>query len=102
MADGIKDKVAILGMGCSKFGERWESGAEDLAAEALVETVAALAARTVARGERVALVTNDVPVDPGSGQGQLERIHEALARARFRPDAPELKAPATAFHVSVQ
>ena len=37
MADGIKDKVAILGMGCSRFGERWESGAEDLAAEALVE-----------------------------------------------------------------
>ena len=32
MADGIKDKVAILGMGCSRFGERWESGAEDLAA----------------------------------------------------------------------
>ena len=26
MATGIKDKVAILGMGCSKFGERWESG----------------------------------------------------------------------------
>jgi acetyl-CoA C-acetyltransferase len=37
MADGIRDKVAILGMGCTKFGERWESGAEDLAVEALVE-----------------------------------------------------------------
>ena len=37
MADGIKDKVAILGMGCTRFGERWESDAEDLAAEALVE-----------------------------------------------------------------
>jgi len=24
-------------MGCAKFGERWESGAEDLAVEALVE-----------------------------------------------------------------
>ena len=24
MATGIKDKVAILGMGCSKFGERWD------------------------------------------------------------------------------
>jgi uncharacterized protein (DUF58 family) len=75
---------------------------EDDAAEALVETVASLAARTVARGERVALVTNDVIVDPGSGQGQLERILEALARARFRADAPELKAPATAYHVSAQ
>ncbi len=37
MADGIKDKVAILGMGCTRFGERWESYGEDLAAEALVE-----------------------------------------------------------------
>lgn len=37
MADGIKDKVAILGMGCSKFGERWEASAEDLAIEAFVE-----------------------------------------------------------------
>ncbi|MCJ7772900.1 MAG: acetyl-CoA acetyltransferase, partial [Desulfobacterales bacterium] len=37
MADGIKDKVAILGMGCTKFGERWESSAEDLAVEAFVE-----------------------------------------------------------------
>ncbi len=37
MAQGIRDKVAILGMGCTKFGERWESSAEDLAVEALVE-----------------------------------------------------------------
>ena len=25
MPKGIKDKVAILGMGCSKFGERWDA-----------------------------------------------------------------------------
>ncbi len=37
MADGIKDKVAILGMGCTKFGERWEESAEDLAVEAFLE-----------------------------------------------------------------
>ena len=37
MATGIKDKVAIIGMGCTRFGERWESYAEDLAAEAFVE-----------------------------------------------------------------
>ena len=30
MATGIKDKVAIIGMGCSKFGERWDMGAEEL------------------------------------------------------------------------
>ncbi len=40
MADGIKDKVAILGMGCSKFGERWNDNAEDLMVEAFVEALA--------------------------------------------------------------
>jgi acetyl-CoA C-acetyltransferase len=40
MAKGIKDKVAILGMGCSKFGERWDSGAEELMVEAFKECLA--------------------------------------------------------------
>ncbi len=39
MATGIKDKVAILGMGCSRFGERWESGAEELMVEAFDEAI---------------------------------------------------------------
>lgn len=39
MATGIKDKVAILGMGCSRFGERWESGAEELIVEAFNEAI---------------------------------------------------------------
>ncbi|MDY7031445.1 MAG: acetyl-CoA acetyltransferase, partial [Thermodesulfobacteriota bacterium] len=37
MATGIRDKVAILGMGCTRFGERWESGAEELMVEAFEE-----------------------------------------------------------------
>jgi acetyl-CoA C-acetyltransferase len=37
MASGIKDKVAILGMGCSNFGERWDCDAEDLMVEAFEE-----------------------------------------------------------------
>ncbi len=37
MATGIRDKVAILGMGCSKFGERWDCDAEDLMVEAFEE-----------------------------------------------------------------
>lgn len=63
------------------------------AAEEAIEIVAALAARTLARGERVALVTNDVVIDPGVGPGQLESILEALARARLRSDAPPLEPP---------
>ena len=39
MATGIKDKVAILGMGCSKFGERWDAGPSDLLLEAFTEAL---------------------------------------------------------------
>ncbi|MCP4687945.1 MAG: acetyl-CoA acetyltransferase [Desulfobacterales bacterium] len=37
MATGIKDKVAIIGMGCTRFGERWDMGAEELMVEAFEE-----------------------------------------------------------------
>jgi acetyl-CoA C-acetyltransferase len=39
MAKGIRDKVAILGMGCSQFGERWDTGTEGLMAEAFDEAL---------------------------------------------------------------
>jgi acetyl-CoA C-acetyltransferase len=39
MAAGIRDKVAVLGMGCSKFGERWDAGPEDLMVEAYLEAM---------------------------------------------------------------
>lgn len=39
MPTGIRDKVAILGMGCSKFGERWDMNADDLMVEAFVEAL---------------------------------------------------------------
>jgi acetyl-CoA C-acetyltransferase len=39
MAQGIRDKVAILGMGCSKFGERWDCGPDDLMVEAYIEAM---------------------------------------------------------------
>ncbi len=37
MAKGIRDKVAIIGMGCARFGERWDAGADDLMREAFDE-----------------------------------------------------------------
>jgi acetyl-CoA C-acetyltransferase len=40
MAKGIKDKVAIIGMGCSRFGERWDCGPEELILEAFKEALA--------------------------------------------------------------
>ncbi|WP_101047884.1 acetyl-CoA acetyltransferase [Macromonas nakdongensis] len=40
MATGIKNKVVILGMGCSQFGERWNASPEDLMVEAYTEAMA--------------------------------------------------------------
>jgi len=39
MATGIKDKVAIIGMGCSRFGERFDAGTHDLMKEAFDEAL---------------------------------------------------------------
>ncbi len=74
-------------------------------AEQVIEIAASLAARSVARGERVGLITNDIVIDPGSGGAQLERIFDALARARVRGDAPAMNAPVAAqqcVHLAVQ
>src|SRR5271163_4232253 len=40
MPRGIRDKVAIIGMGCTRFGERWEADTEQLIVEAYQEAVA--------------------------------------------------------------
>ena len=37
MGEGIKDKVAIIGMGCTKFGENWEQSADDMIINAAYE-----------------------------------------------------------------
>lgn len=34
MAQGIKDRVAIVGMGCTRFGEHWDKSATDLMVDA--------------------------------------------------------------------
>ena len=39
MATGIRDKVAIIGMGCTRFGERWDVGGEELMVEAYTECI---------------------------------------------------------------
>ena len=40
MASGFRDKVAIVGMGCTQFGERWDVGADGLMVEAFAEALA--------------------------------------------------------------
>jgi acetyl-CoA C-acetyltransferase len=39
MSNTIKDKVAIIGMGCTKFGERWDKSAGDLMVDAFKEAI---------------------------------------------------------------
>jgi len=39
MADGIKDKVAIIGMGCTTFGEHFDRSSEELMVEACMEAI---------------------------------------------------------------
>ena len=34
---GIRDRVAVVGMGCTRFGERWDASAGDLMVEAAYE-----------------------------------------------------------------
>ena len=33
-SNGIRDKVAIVGMGCTAFGEHWDRSADDLLVDA--------------------------------------------------------------------
>lgn len=40
MSSGIRDKVAIIGMGCSRFGERYDCNVEALMYEAYAEALA--------------------------------------------------------------
>jgi acetyl-CoA C-acetyltransferase len=39
VATGIRDKVAIIGMGCARFGERWDKDADQLMVEAFDEAM---------------------------------------------------------------
>ena len=39
MRGSIKDRVAIISMGCTKFGERWEASADDLLVDAAYEAI---------------------------------------------------------------
>ncbi|MFL6059596.1 MAG: acetyl-CoA acetyltransferase [Marmoricola sp.] len=38
-SSGILDKVAIVGMGCTRFGELWDSSSDDLLLDAVAEAV---------------------------------------------------------------
>jgi acetyl-CoA C-acetyltransferase len=41
-SNGIRDRVAIVGMGCTKFGEHWDRSIDDLLIDAVNECVASV------------------------------------------------------------
>ena len=68
MATGIKDRVAILGMGCSKFGERWDASPEDLMVEAYGEAMVDAWHRTGATRRRSASTTSTTSVSDAAAR----------------------------------
>ena len=72
MASGIKDKVAIVGMGCTTFGEHWDKGPEDLIVEAFEE---ALADAKIARSEIQAAWMGNALDDINVGNSALPLAH---------------------------
>jgi len=39
---GIRDQVAVIGMGCTRFGELWNKASDDLLTDATTEAVASV------------------------------------------------------------
>ncbi len=80
MASGIKNKVAIVGMGCTQFGELWDKSSEDLIVEAYKEAA-----------EDAGIQTNDIDAawygscfeEVNVGRGGIP-----LARALKLPNVP--------------
>ena len=73
MASGFRDKVAIVGMGCSRFGERWELGADGLMVEAFGE---ALADAGIAREQIEAAWVGNALDDINVGNSALPAAHD--------------------------
>ncbi len=74
---GVYDKVAIVGMGCTKFAELWDKGLDDLIVDASTEAFAL--GRRVQRRRRRVLVRHRTE--------RHERYHvgPATAAARTSP-----------------
>lgn len=74
---GIKDKVAIVAMGCTSFGERWDLGFDDLARDAVAQALPAGGALSLPDVDALWL---------GTAQSAMSGI--SLARALGIPDKP--------------
>lgn len=77
MATGIKDKVAIIGMGCTSFGEHWDKGAAELMVEAFTE---ALNDANIEKSEIEAAWVGNALDDVNVGNSSLPAAHALRLR----------------------
>src|SRR6185436_15957760 len=84
MAKGIKDKVVIIGMGCSKFGERWDKEADNLMVEAYTEAVADAGIDTKQIDAAwLATAIEEQHVGNAAGPGAAPSVHPRDARGEL-------------------
>ena len=89
MATGIRDKVAIVGMGCSRFGERWDCGPDDRVENACATGTEALrgAAYAVAAGAYDIVLALGVEKLKDTGYGGLPARTRGVANDLWLPNA---------------
>ena len=78
MASGVKDKVAIVGMGWTTFGEHWDKGPESLMVEAFQE---ALSDAKIARSQIEAAWMGNALDDINVGNSALPLAHTLRLKA---------------------
>ncbi len=86
-SNGIRDRVAIVGMGCTNFGERWDKSMSDLLVDAATEAVASAHVDPV-RVEDPFLAAGFPGPDPV--QVVLQPAADPVGRAQVHVDAVEL------------
>ena len=86
-SNGIRDRVAIVGMGCTKFAEHWDKSTSDLLVDATKEATASAGV-----GMRYPTTTRD-----GSRRRRAtRRPSSSSAATRLPPAAPRRRTSTTA------
>ena len=78
---GIRDRVAIVGMGCTPFGEHWDRSADDLMVQAVDETRSRWDRPSAPRGDG----RRGVPVR-GRSPGPVEGLMRMTPQQAQRPN----------------
>ena len=87
---GLKDRVAIIGMGCTRFGELWDKDPEDLIIESAAE---AIADAGIEKNDLQAAWVGQACTGTSSGEGPLRMLLRSeglfLSEGKAVTEAPE-------------